>query len=156
VVALTWAPPPAGEQGGKGADAPGRAVDRDPLLGRESGVDEECLPGYERRERDRGRVDVVERSRLGGQICGPHGDVPSGAPVAREFHQAIGGVAGGDIRDAGAERLHDTRDVVTRDRGEAVVPVGALITLRPGQFRGREAGGVYPEERFARSRGEQR
>ena len=51
---------PAGELGGEDADAPGRVVDQDPLPGREAGVDEERLPGGERREGDRGGVDVVE------------------------------------------------------------------------------------------------
>ena len=104
----------------------------------------------------RGGVDVVERQWLGGQVCRPHGDVLRGAPVARECHQAIDGVAGGDIRDAGAERLHDAGDVVARDRGEALVPVGSLVGLRPGQFRGRDAGGVHAEQRFARRRGGER
>src|SRR3954447_11781922 len=99
--------PPAGELGGERADAPGGAVDQDPLPGRETGVGEECLPGGECREGDRGRVDVVEGPWLGCQVPGPHDDVLRGAPIAWECDHAVDGVAEGDVRDAGAERLHD-------------------------------------------------
>ena len=37
---------------------------------------------------------------------------------------------------------------MARDGGETLVPVGCPVGLRPGQFRGRDAGGVHAEERF--------
>jgi hypothetical protein len=38
---------------------------------------------------------------------------------------------------------------VARDGGEPLVPIGCLVGFRTGQFRGRDAGGVHAEERFA-------
>ena len=70
--------PPAGELGGERTNAPSRAVDQDPLPGRETGVGEERLPGGEGREGDRGRVDVIEGPWPGCQVPGPHGDVLRG------------------------------------------------------------------------------
>src|SRR3954452_20847985 len=128
-------PPPAGELDGERADAPGGAVDQDPLPGREPGVDEQRLPGGECREWDRGGVDMVEAPWLGCQVPGPHDDVLRGAPIAWECDQAIDGVAEGDIRYVGTERLHHAGDIVARGGGEEAAQETALAESLPSRER---------------------
>jgi hypothetical protein len=81
-------------------------VDEHPLGGGQTTMDEESLPGAERREWDRGALHVAERCRLRRQQRSRYGGVLGRNPVAVERSKRVHLVADRDLSHVVCGRDH--------------------------------------------------
>jgi hypothetical protein len=100
------AAPPAPELRRELTDTAHCSVDEHPLAGCQTPVDEEALPGAERREWDRGALYVAERCRLRRQELGRDGSVFGRNPVAVERSKRVHLVVDRDLGDVVCGRDH--------------------------------------------------
>jgi len=126
----------ARELGGEVPDAAGRAEDQDALARFEASVVEQALPCAEGCERDRGARDVVERARLGCEQRGRDDGEVCGRAVAAEVGERVDLVADRDAVRVRAERGDLARELVRRDRRQAV---DGPLELVLGDCRGADA-----------------
>jgi hypothetical protein len=106
-------------------------------------VDEEPLPGTERRQWDRGALHVAERCRLRRQDPSRDRGVLGRNPVAVERSKRIHLVADRNLGDADTGRDH-TGQLVRRNRRQPIERPLELVT--------RDGGGMYFDEYLACSK----
>jgi hypothetical protein len=100
------------------ADTTRRAVDQDSLTGPDLGNVHQALPGGEARQGQRGRVHVIQRTRLAGQLPRRRGDQFSvGTRRPREHRHAVDLVARLKSIHARDHVFHHARDIPTEDEG---------------------------------------
>jgi hypothetical protein len=126
------------------ADAARRAVDEYPFAGLQAAVLEQPLPGTQACQRDCRTLDVTERPRLLCQERRAHDAVVGSDAVAVEAGQRKNVVAGGDLGDARCHLDDRARELVGRNRRQAVGGPVELVAC--------ECGGVDAHERFASGR----
>lgn len=101
-----------GDLHGQVADAAGRRVHQDPLTGRDPGRVDQRLPGGQGRQRQCGRLHVVQRGRLAGEVPGGGGHVLGvRAGLLREAGHPVHLVAHPVQGDARSDGLDGARDV---------------------------------------------
>ena len=144
---------PSGELNRERADAPGAAVDENPLAAFQVTVLEERLPGRLCRQRDDRGLYVGQGGRLREQLVGANRDELGVSPIAAVVDQAEHRIA--DL-DAGGvarrDRLYHSGEFVSWNDGRcARCPVMAEPCQSPVELGRRNATGVNPDEYIARS-----
>src|SRR5262245_40176573 len=140
---------PAGDLNGKAANSASGAVDQHALARRKPRVIEEGLPDRKRRNRDGGRLRMINCRWLRRQIGGVDRNILRGGAISAERGQRIDLVADRHIADAVRHALDDAGNLVSRYRGQALRPVAIPVRFRPGQLRRRNACGENSDERVS-------
>ena len=141
------------ELDGEDADAARAPLDQHLLAGFQGRVVHQCLPGGQRRERQRRGLYVGDRIRLGGKAGGGHDHVFGGRAVPVEVDRADHLIAHGQVGDAAAETGHRARHLMRRyDRCPVRAVTGGPRQV-PGQLREGNRCSVYGNGRLAQPGG---